>query len=295
MKWRTTLAALTVLASGCGGPVLVAPIDSYVCIPSEDSGCPDTYVPEEWSANLAPQLNKLTGVSEISVPVIQYFVASSNIQDIPDSGSSYCPRVPAFVELKPSTTLALPAALDGGAFPSGLKSLPPRSGEACVVFFSPLAVSQLVEDFRRLDYAVRSCTRIEAAIQRQKEIFELQNEMSFPSVTSEETRAKAAAFDFGRAKITKAERDQFLENRRAVINTSEAVRQRAQAQYMEQELVERLKDAVFQVENAAEAVSRQVWILHSLTSQDCPTGMSATAMVVNHSWVTKGTEVLQLR
>jgi hypothetical protein len=175
------------------------------------------------------------------------------------------------------------------------RELKPAHDNACAVFYSPLLLSQYVEDLKRYTYALRSCHRIEEAINRQKSIFALQDEIAMPGMSAETLRTRATSRDMQRTEaLSVDERQEFEDNQTFVISGAEAVRREAQAQFLDREFAERLRDAVLQIEVARETVKRQLFVIKDLAAQECGSGTRIKPLVLDGAWVTKGLPVLSV-
>jgi hypothetical protein len=298
-KLAMHLCSILSMASliGCGmhQVVMTAPADSYVCF-SKFGQCPEDPIPQAWMAQVRPALMELTGQDHVVVPIVSWPSTSRSVHAAIESGRRSdihytCPSLLKFVAAD-----APPSQVESTLLTDQQRAIftEPVTG-TCVRYYSPIVVSQYIEDLRRLDYAIHSCQRVVDAITRQVAIFSIQDEASGPSISSDSLSARAAAEDMKRLdSLTEDERTEYVDSRNEVIGSQEQVRKLAKEQMLKHEFAEKFADIILLAEGAQATVDRDVFYLRKVANQDCSDGRDLRPLVPNGSWVTKGIETMRL-
>lgn len=303
MNWWTTIIPVVLCVAGCSKMMIVAPIDGYVCYPNGDHGdCPPTYVPELWEPLVTSEVNGITpsqahgklGPGELPFPILTNVPPSDDLISLPIAPGACAgiTEIVAFTAIGSRNILGQ----SNEELPRSIAISQSNRADACAVIYSPLLVSQFIEDYKRLEYTIEACFRIEDAIFHQREMFEIQDELAPPDTVVETRNSEAAKDDIARSGILASpEVDEYLKNRAYVVAGAEQLRRLRQAQYLETEFVSRLRDAKFQVELAYSALTRQALILSELTHQPCLPGKTLVPTTPSQFWVTEGTNILEVR
>lgn len=259
---------------------MVAPADSYVCFPAVGP-CSEDPIPEQWADLQKSDLLRITGASSLLIPTIESSVSREEISPAllqRNQSLDVCPKILHAASTDKSVITQSPVQLD--------------NPKACVIYKSPILTAQLIESMKRLNYAVRACERIQSAINRQREIFAVQEEVADQQVSAETLMSRANQKDM---RLSEDEKEEYLTSKETVIAANDAVRSAVQEQMLQREFVEKLYDARFQVDLAMDAVNVEVKFLKLVGAQDCGEFSYSRPLVPNGAWVTKGTPVLLVR
>lgn len=264
---------------------IVAPVDSYVCFTSQ-SDCTLSPLPKRWGEYYSSQ-RELFKVEEVYD--IRAFPINKNLlvelSDITKDTEDLCGNIQNFAIYNDNENLI------DSPFKESIKD---RHNKACVVFYSPVLISQWAEEKIKLNYAVNACNRVKKAIKMQIDMMSISEEVANPSLLSDEILLKANATSYENQKVlTKQEREDVINYRNNTIRGKERIRQVSHNHKMKVELQEQMNDAVLKVTLAENAVNRTRFYMDEVRFQSCDEG-EETRNFTNGSWVTKGVEVLTI-
>ncbi|WFC40821.1 hypothetical protein [Pseudoxanthomonas sp. SE1] len=292
MKLRITVLVSCALMAACSGKPLklVAPVDAYVCFPASEQ-CADDPVPTMWAPLLRSNLKDVTGESEVSLPVLASPYASDAVKGIgalPLWAGHVCPTVKKVIPIANGQL-----KIDGESDLHKSISID-RSG-SCANYYSPLLISQLIEDLKKLSFAIDTCERTAQALDRQRNILGIEDEIADPDIAVDLTMSALSRKDMERLSLPKAQIDDYSENKETIISGKDKIRSQMRAQILDYDYINRMSDAVLRVELAYGGVERQLFLITKTSVVECGDTEKVTPLVRSGDWVTKGTDVLSVK
>tara|TARA_R110001599_G_scaffold181261_1_gene374035 strand:+ start:14484 stop:15404 length:921 start_codon:yes stop_codon:yes gene_type:complete len=280
---------------------IYSPVDSYVCVESDQNSCPDSLIPKEWEEGLTSRIEKITGQNSVVIPILRWDEKISERRskksgnnegnafylDYDKIKSGYCPIIEEYIPLSYGENESQSDAR--------LKMYVIKRESQCVKFYSPLVLGEYIDSLRQLNFAIKSCNRISKAISDQKEILDIQKNSVLEASRAELLRVNALQHDASISKsIPEPQLEQLYQATQSKLNSAEKIRRILSKFKIDYEFYSKLESTQLDIETIYEDLLENLFYLKELSGASCDIE-NVESIVPNNSWVAKGIPVVEVK